>query len=132
MTQPLRFPADPMHPFVDFLTEQKAIHGGASVGAGLPDSWKPGRPAHVGIFDDSGTIRWPIETRPTMRITVWASGRDEAVRIAGRCLGLVLTHRIPGVASVLPSTSIIDDRDPHNSGIMASFTVRTRMRTIAA
>lgn len=74
-------------------------------------------------------MNWPVETRPQIRVTVWADGRDAARAIAGYALGILLCYRVPDIAKVLPGTALIDDRDDRTGGWMAGFTVTARTRT---
>lgn len=93
----------------------------------LPEDWKPGDNPVLLIADDTGPDMWPVATSPTIRLTSWTNGRDR--KYVNRTMGLLLGSSIPGVAAVLPGTSILDGRDSKNQGHLASFTVRTRMRT---
>jgi hypothetical protein len=123
-------PADPLAPVQAFLGEHMPPrYPGIRVAQNLSRDWSPSANPELVLFDDSGPMRYPVETLPTVRVTVWAAGRDAARDIAGHALGLLLCVRIPGVAKVLPHTSLIDDRDDKTGGWLASFTVRTRMRT---
>lgn len=131
MTEQLRTPGQLIRPIVEFYDEHQPTFGaGVTVGHGLLEGWTTAHPPHVGVFDDSGPMDWPITTQPQLRVTVWAAGYDEARRIAGLCLGLVLTQRIPGIAQVLPGASLLDARDSRTGGQMVSFTARTRIRTV--
>ncbi|MGN7133384.1 hypothetical protein ACTHQY_08935 [Rhodococcoides corynebacterioides] len=98
-------------------------------GLGVPNEWKPSQRPFVGVFDDGGPTRWPVATRPLLRVTVWSDGRTRSRTIAALCMGVLLAHNIPGVASVREPSSLLDGRDPQNHGLMASFTVRTTVRT---
>jgi hypothetical protein len=92
--------------------------------------WELGDGPELVVFDDSGPLdQWPVATRPTIRITTWTTGRD--VSIANHVLGLMLCTPIPGIAQVLPGTAVIETRDPATGADLASFTVRTRVRTTA-
>ncbi|WP_280265345.1 hypothetical protein [Nocardia wallacei] len=72
-----------------------------------------------------------MATRPTIRVTVWAAGRDRAREIAGAALGVMLSHRIPGLASVTNPTGLLEAVDSNNSGTTVSFTVSAQARTVA-
>lgn len=135
MTRPdeLRTPGLLIRPIIDFLDGHQSKFGvGVTIGHGLIEKWTTSSSPHIAVFDDSGPMKWPIVTEPQLRITVWADGYDEARRICGLCLGLVLTHRIPGIAQVLPGASLLDSRDSRTGGQMVSFTARTRIRTVPA
>ncbi|BDC71074.1 hypothetical protein [Prescottella equi] len=125
----LRKPRDAAVPIKDFLIGQlAATDHGATAALKLPTDWSPKSPPAVVVFDDGGPQRWPVSTKPQIRITVWAEGRGEAREIAGKCMGWLLALRVPGV-KVSPGSALIDARDPKNGGMMASFTVNTTVRT---
>lgn len=124
-------PDDPLVPIEEFLTVRLAEKfAGVRVAQNLSDDWRPGHPAEVVLEDDSGPMNYPVETRPQVRVTVWADGRDNARAIAGHALGLLLCITVPRIAKVLPGTALIDGRDDKTGGWFASFNVRTRLRTV--
>lgn len=126
-------PADPANLLADFyeaVLPSIPDPPQCTVGLGLLDGWQPSAPRHVGVFDDSGPSRWPISTRPILRVTIWASDRAAARDLAGLCMGLALGRKVPGIANVREPSGILDAVDPKNSGLMASFTVRTTVRTL--
>ncbi|WP_052373507.1 hypothetical protein [Nocardia otitidiscaviarum] len=133
--KPFRTPADPAKVIKNYLaaTVPPLVSGPAPVfGMVLPVNWSPSSSAPAVVaFDDGGPTRWPVTTAPTVRITVWANGRDRARGIAGVCLGVVLAHRIPGVATVTDPTGLLEAVDSNNGGHMCSFTVRAQARTLA-
>jgi len=126
-----RQPADAAVPVKNYLVSCLSVpEPEVTAALNLPPKWAPEtHPPAVVVFDDSGPTRWPIATHPQIRVTVWAHGRTRARTIAGLCLGWLLAGRVPGV-KISPGTSIIDARDPDNGGDMASFTVRTTVRTV--
>lgn len=96
----------------------------------LPIDWQPGHPPVLCVFNDGGPVnQWPVATSPTIRVTTWTTGRD--ITYIHRALGLMLCTPIVGIAKVLPGTGVIESRDSKNNGDVASFTVRTRVRTTA-
>ncbi|PPJ31909.1 hypothetical protein C5E45_32990 [Nocardia nova] len=124
-------PDDPLVPFEEFLAARLAAKfANVRVAQNLSEGWQPGSPPEVVLADDSGPMRYPVETLPQVRVTVWADGRTNARAIAGHALGLLLCVKVPGIAKVLPGTLLIDDRDDRTGGWFASFTVRTRVRTV--
>lgn len=131
----LRVPGDPAYAIKEYLAAQlPAVAGGTSptFGMRVPGKWTKSAPAHVAVFDDGGPSRWPVSMVPTVRITVWGYGRDNARRLAGLALGLVLTRRVPGVATITEPSSILESGDTnHPDATLASFTVRAQARTIA-
>ncbi|QIS00989.1 hypothetical protein F5X71_00385 [Nocardia brasiliensis] len=134
MSKPLRLPGDPARAIKDYLAAVLpglVVAPAPTVGMVLPAAWKPASPPAVVVFDDGGPVRWPVTTAPTVRVTVWANGRDRSRAIAGRCLGVLLSHRIPGVATITQPSSLLEALDSNNSGVMTSFTVRALARTLA-
>lgn len=125
----LRKPQDAARPVKDFLAGQlAAANPGVTADLDLPPTWTPKSPPAVVVFDDGGPQSWPVSTKPTIRVTVWAAGRTRARDIGGMCMGWLLALPIPGV-KVTPGTALIDARDPKNNGVMASFTVNAIVRT---
>ncbi len=102
-----------------------------TVGLNVPRDWTPGSAPHLAVFDDGGPTVWPIAIKSRIRITAWSDGRATSRAIVGRALGILLAHRIEGLAAVTDPTSIIEDKDPSNGGHMASATVAAQVRTIA-
>ncbi|WP_433660793.1 hypothetical protein ACQPW1_00440 [Nocardia sp. CA-128927] len=132
--KPYRLPADPAKLIKNKLAATvpglvAAPH--PTVALTVPANWSTASPPHIGVFDDGGGNRWPVSTAPTVRVTVWAAGRDRARGIAGVCLGVLLTYRIDGVATITAPTGLLEALDAHNSGQMCSFTVTAQARTLA-
>lgn len=93
-------------------------------------AWELGSDPELVIFNDPGPLdQWPVNTRPTIRVTSWTTGRD--LQYIHTTLGLLLCSRIPGIANILPGTAVLETRDSKTGADLASFTVRTRVRTIA-
>ncbi|MFD3748330.1 hypothetical protein [Nocardia sp. NPDC058633] len=133
--KPLRVPADPARVAKDYLASVIPALVPPSplptFGMIVPPSWTTASAPLVVVFDDSGPAVWPVSTSPLLRVTVWSAGRDRSRRIAGVCLGVLLAHRIPGIATVTDPTLLVEDIDPNNQGSMCSFTVRAQARTLA-
>lgn len=117
---------DPERQAVDDLTDAFADQGETvTVGIGVPTDWTPGDTTHVQVAWD-GTPRdlHPVALRPTLRITVWASGPSEAKRVALLAHGLLLArgqyHQLTGP---------FPTRDPQTRADLASFTVRATVRS---
>jgi len=99
-------------------------------GLGLPGDWRAeDSPPALVVYDDSGPLRYPVETRPVLRVAVWTDSLPLSRAIASYALGQALSRRAEGFANILPGTSVMDARDSNNGGIVAGFTVRTRIRT---
>lgn len=134
MSKPFRLPGDPAKAIKQYLAS--VVPGLVAapapyVGLVLPLDWKTTSAPAVVVFDDGGPPVWPVATAPTIRVTVWADGRDRSRRIAGVCLGVLLAHRIPGVSTVTQPSGLLEAIDSNNGGVMTSFTVRALARTIA-
>lgn len=131
MTGPVRVPDDTASAIRDFL--KREIPGRTSltpsVALALPSSWSTKSPPAVVVFDDGGPAEWPILTEPRIRVTVWASGRTDARELAALCVGLLMSLDVPDVAHIRDPSSILDARDD-NGGVMASFTVAVKSRTV--
>lgn len=122
-------PVDGAQLVKDWLKPRAAIaHPSLRVALEVPDGWKLGHPPVLVVADDSGPMDiWPVATKPTIRITSWTSGRDRTY--VHWAMSQLLGQVIPGVAAVLPGTGVLDARDDKTRADLASFTVRTRMRT---
>lgn len=132
--KPLRVPGDPARAIKDYLAAvlPGLIDGdGPTVGLNLPDDWEPASPPHLLVADDGGPTAWPVTTTPRIRLTAWAAGRTVARGVCGIALGVVLSHRIPGVATAGDPSALLEARDDNNDGLMASATVRVQARTLA-
>ncbi|WP_433592316.1 hypothetical protein [Nocardia sp. CA-145437] len=132
--KPYRLPADPAKAIKDHLAAVLPGLVGApapEIGLSLRSDWKPSSPPAVVVFDDGGPNQWPISTAPTIRVTVWANGRDRSRLIAGVCFGVLLSHRIPGIATITQPSGLIEAVDSNNAGRMCSFTVRALARSLA-
>ena len=125
-TVPVR-PADAAEVIKAWLKNQLP---GVTVRLEHDENWQLGSTPELVVFDDGGPLnQWPVNTSPTIRVTTWTTGRD--ITIASRALGLMLCTPIPGIAKVLPGSSILESRDSKTGADLASFTVRTRVRTTA-
>ncbi|AWY06512.1 tail terminator [Gordonia phage Trine] len=96
---------------------------------GLDANWTTESPPALVVFDDgTPNLDWPVRTKTTLRVVVWAAGQTEARTIAAYALGQTLSRKAEGFSQVLPGTGLLDARDTNNSGIMVSYTVRARLR----
>lgn len=97
----------------------------------VPDKWTPTDGPLVLVADDGGPLDWPIMSRNTVRITVFAEGKDPARTIALRCAGHLHDNVPAGIAHISRSgTSILEARDPQTGADMASFLVTAAVRTV--
>jgi len=121
-----RLPADPKVAIKEFLaTELSPV----VVRNKLPRDYNKSQTAVV-VFDDGGPAVWPVASRPTIRVTVWAAGETAARAVAAQALGKVMSAQLDGIVFTNPS-AILEDRDPNNGADMASFTVTALARTTA-
>lgn len=133
--KPLRAPGDPAKVAKNYLASVVPAMVAPltpTFGLGLPKNWTTASNPAVVVFDDSGPTQWPVLTAPTLRITVWADGRDHANTIAGRCLAVLMSQPIPGIATLREPSSPLEAVDSNNGGVMCSFTVRSQSRTVPA
>lgn len=132
--KPERVPADAARRIRDHLAAalpSRIAPETVTFGLNLRQGWKPTEAPHLAVFDDSGPAQWPIVTRPLIRITVFANGRDRANGIAGRALGVLTAASIAGLTIAEPS-GLLEAVDRNTGGLLASFTVRARIRTLGA
>ena len=104
---------------------------GIEVRQNIPEKYKPTDPPFLLIANDGGPMHYPVSTRPTVRLTAYASGRDQAVALVGKAMGMLLCRRVPGIANVRPGSNVIDDRDEKTKAFFASVTVLVTIRTTA-
>ena len=133
--KPHRIPPDPAASIKAHLAAELPARVAApapTVGLVLPSNWTTSSPSAVVVFDDSGPTKWPIVVMPTIRITVWANGRTRARAIAGEALGLLLSQRVAGIATITTPSQLLDARDSNTGAILASFTCRAQSRTLPA
>jgi hypothetical protein len=131
--KPQRLPADPAKVAKNYLASVIPAMVAApapTFGVVVPANWTTSSAPHLAVFDDSGPARWPVTTRPLLRVTVWADGRDCSRAIAGTALSVLLSHSIPGIATITEPSLLLEARDPTNGGVLASFTVRAQARTL--
>ena len=134
MTAPLRVPGEMAQPIKDYLAANLPgllPSDQFTVSLGVPANWTEQSKPHIGVFDDNGPLAWPIVAKHRLRLVVWAGDRTVARRIAGRCAGVILAHRIPGIANVIDPSTLTDGRDPHNGGTTAEWYATVRVRTVA-
>lgn len=134
--KPVRRPADPAKAVKNHLAAALPALVGApapTVGLVLPANWSlSSSPPAVVVFDDGGAPVWPVATRPLLRITVWANGRDRARDIASAALSVLTSQQIPGVATLTQPSGLLEARDPNTTAQLVSFTLRAQSRTLPA
>lgn len=133
--KPVRRPADPAKLVKNHLaaTVPALVATPApTFGVVLPANWSLSSPPAVVVFDDGGAPIWPVVTRPLLRITVWANGRDRGIAIAGAALSVLTSQRIPGVATLTQPSGLLEARDSNTGAQLVSFTMRSQSRTLPA
>lgn len=102
-----------------------------TVGVGVPTGWS-GTPSHVQVaWDGTPFMEWPVTTRPTIRVTVWASSPSEAKRLAAVAQGVLLSHPGgDGVSAIQPGVGVMPARDDDTQAELAWFTVLATVRNV--
>ena len=122
----------PVQPFamVPNVKEWLATRIAHEVRRNLDDDWTPASaPCIVVAGDPDPASMWPVAVREKLRITAWAAGEDAARDLCGEAVGLLLTHPVPGVATIRGSGAIASGRDPKNLGFFATATLTVTVRT---
>jgi hypothetical protein len=110
---------------VSFLTTT------ARVVRDVPDKWTPSVGPVVLVADDGGPLNWPVMSRNTVRVTVFAEGKDAARLIALRCAGHLHDNTPAGITHVFrDGGTILEARDPQTGADMASFLITATVRTV--
>lgn len=100
----------------------------ATVGVAIPDNWKLGDGPHVQIDTDGGPAG-PVAAWHTIRITAWATGRTEAVRLANLTRALLMTHRGgQGMHRPRGGTAVTTARESRTSAYLAGCTITVPVR----
>ena len=119
----------------------RLVAGAASIVAGLapslrvadevPKDWQVDvDPPLAVVSDDSGPTLWPVFTRATIRVTLFANGRQTAKELRRRALGVLLASVPDGLAHIdHEGIGYTDARDGDTGADMASFTVTAAVRT---
>lgn len=106
------------------------LPAGATIGVGVPASWKPASPIHVEVaWDGTPTMTHPIVANATVRIVVRAASTSTAKTYAALTEGVLCAGDWPDTFSVQPLTGVLPARDPDTHAELASFTVRVNVRS---
>lgn len=101
-----------------------------TLGLALPSEYTAAEHGPVMVvFDDGGPEEWPVSDKLTLRVVVWTDSLPLSREMASYALGQTLSRKAEGIAQILPGTRVLDARDSNNGAIMASYTVRARVRT---
>ncbi|MET9286501.1 hypothetical protein [Nocardia beijingensis] len=133
--KPVRRPDDPAKAVKNHLAATVPALVAApspTFGLVLPANWSPSSPPALVVFDDGGAPKWPVITRPLLRITVWANGRDRARDIASAALSVLMSQGVPGVATLTEPSGLLEARDTNTNAQLVSFTLRAQSRTLPA
>lgn len=100
-----------------------------SAGVVLPGEWTPADgPFAVVACDGVATEQWPVATRATVRVTVWAGQRSQALQAARYAAGMLLSGAT-GEFRCRQASGVITAVDRDGQADLASFTVRVDVRT---
>ncbi|MFF4779411.1 hypothetical protein ACFY05_42010 [Microtetraspora fusca] len=107
---------------------------GASFGRRPPVDRSPERPRlpFVLVALDADVPQYPVNSRATVRITVWHRTSEDAYDLAQLCQGLLCVHSGPVIRNVRPLTGPIPAVDPLSGTDLATFTVAANVRPSAA
>lgn len=95
----------------------------------LPSDWVPQtNPPVIAVNDDGGPVTWPIWARTTIRITVYANGKQTAKHFRDVSLGALMADPPPGIylptgAPMNGGIGYTEARDPKTGADIASLTV---------
>lgn len=82
------------------------------------------------VQDDSGPTTWPVFTVATIRVTLYARGKQTAKELRRRTMGVLLAAVPVGLAHIShEGIGYTEARDTDTGADMASFTVAATVRT---
>jgi hypothetical protein len=106
------------------------LAGDARVVRDVPNTFDFRGTPVVLVADDGGPLQWPVMSKNTVRVTVFANGLPAARALAGRCAGFLHENTPAGIAHIFRNGStLVEARDPKTGADMASFTVVATVRT---
>jgi hypothetical protein len=107
----------------------------ARVADELPGDWVlQTDPPVIAVTDDGGPVTWPLWARTTIRVTVYAYGKQSAKQTRAKSVGALLAATIPGVylpagAPANAGIGYTEARDEQTGADIASFTVTATVCT---
>ncbi|MFF3671689.1 hypothetical protein [Microtetraspora malaysiensis] len=103
---------------------------GVTYGARPPVDRSPERPQlpFVLVALDVDLPQYPVNSRSTVRVTVWHRTSQDAVDLAQLCQGLLCVHSGPVIRGVRPLTGPVPAVDPLTAIDLATFTVAANVR----
>lgn len=86
------------------------------------------------VDDDGGPVTWPIYSKPTIRVTVYANGKQTARHLRGTAMGALMANPPAGIylptqSPAAPGIGYTEARDPITGADVASFTVTPTVPT---
>ena len=96
----------------------------------VPDDWDVDTDVPlIVVADDGGPTLWPVWSKPLVRCTVYANGKQTAKDLRRVTMGALLAGPVPGVHIGQSGIGYTDARDPDTGADLASFTVTATVRT---
>lgn len=94
----------------------------------------PGTKPAIVVDDDGGPVTWPIWSRPIIRVTVYANGKQTARTLRRKAIGGLMSNPPAGIylptqSPAAPGIGYTEARDPTTGADLASFTVTATVKT---
>lgn len=77
------------------------------------------------VDDDGGPVTWPIYSKPIIRITAYANGKQTARHLRRCAMGALMSTPPAGMYPAHSGIGYTEARDPATGADVASFTVTT-------
>lgn len=86
------------------------------------------------VDDDGGPVTWPIYSKPIIRVTAYANGKQTARLLRGKAMGALMANPPAGIylptqSPAAPGIGYTEARDPATGADVASFTVTATVPT---
>lgn len=86
------------------------------------------------VDDDGGPVTWPIYSKPIIRVTAYANGKQTARQLRGKAVGVLMSNAPAGIylptqSPGAPGIGYTEARDPVTGADVASFTVTATVPT---
>lgn len=102
----------------------------ATIADEVPDGWNVyTSPPAIVVDDDGGPVTWPVFSEPTIRVSVFANGKQTARLLRRIALGALMKTPVPGMALLSQHIGYTEARDPDTGADVASFTVAATIHT---
>jgi hypothetical protein len=94
----------------------------------------PGTKPVIVVDDDGGPVTWPIWSRPIIRITCYANGKQTARLLRRKAMGGLMSNPPAGIylptqSPAAPGIGYTEARDQTTGADLASFTVTATVKT---